>query len=117
MAEGQSTEGVTVKISEKTYESVFGENAKTTPPGVLAHRTNLDLGTSTAATKDVAYEAIKALGTDSTKIVDEAFRVEATTYREASSAAAAEEAESRVASQFSGKFESCLSRDTHLVGY
>jgi hypothetical protein len=107
VAEGQSTEGVAAKISEKTYESVFGENAETTPPGVLAHRTNLNLGTSTAATKDVAYEAIKTLGTDSTKIVEEAFRVEATTYREASSVTAAVAAESRVASQFSGKFDSC----------
>ncbi len=107
VAEGQTAESVAAKISEKTYESVFGENAETTPPGVLAHRTNLDLGTSTAANKDVAYEAIKALGTDSTKIVDEAFRVEATTYREASSVTAAVAAESTVASQFSGKFDSC----------
>ncbi len=106
-AEGQSTESVAAKISEKTYESVFGENAETTSPGVLAHRTKLDLGTSTAATKDVAYEAIKALGTESTKIVDEAFRVEATTYREASSVTAAVAAESTVASQFSIKFDAC----------
>jgi hypothetical protein len=106
-AEGQSTESVAAKISEKTYESVFGENAETTPPGVLAHRTDLDLGVSTAATKDVAYEAIKALGTDSAKIVDEAFRVEATAYREASSVTAAVAAESTVASQFAAKFDSC----------
>ena len=106
-AEGQSTESVAAKISEKTYESVFGENAETIPPGVLAHRTNLDLGTSTAATKDVAYEAIKALGTDSAKIVDEAFRVEATIYREASSVTAAVSAESTVASQFSIRFDAC----------
>jgi hypothetical protein len=107
VAEGQSAESVSANISEKTYESVFGENAETTPPGVLAHRTNLDLGTSTAATKDVAYEAIKALGTDSAKIVDEAFRVDATTYREAYSVTAAVAAESTVAGQFSIKFDAC----------
>ena len=106
-AEGQSAESVAAKISEKTYDSVFGENAETTPPGVLAHRTSLELGTSVAATKDVAYEAIKALGTDSTKIVDEAFRLEATTYREASSVTAAVAAESTVATQFSIKFDAC----------
>ena len=119
VAEGQSTEGVAAKISQKTYESVFGENAETTPPGVLAHRTNLNLGTSTAATKDVAYEAIKTLGTDSTKIVEEAFRVEATTYREASSVTAAVAAELTVANQFSDKFDRCIANilDCAAVAY
>jgi hypothetical protein len=106
-AEGQNAESVAAKISNKAYESVFGSNAETVSPGVLAHRTNLDLGTSTAAIQDVAYAAIKDLGSDSGKFVDEAFRVESTNYRQASSESAAVAAESAVTSEFSAKFDSC----------
>jgi hypothetical protein len=110
--EGQSVAVVAEKISEKTYETVFSGDAEPNSAGVLAYRTNHDLGTSTVAKRDVAYETIKALSGDGNKYVDAAFRVEAEAYRNASSVSDAVAAESGVAGTYSTKFSACYAGDS-----
>jgi hypothetical protein len=105
--EGQSVAVVAEKISEKTYETVFRGDTETTSAGALAYRTDHDLGTSTVAKRDVAYETIKALSGHSTKYVDAACRVEAEAYRNASSLSEAVAAESGVAGKYSTKLSAC----------
>lgn len=108
-AEGQSSKAVAEKLSESSYQTIFGDDAKVAPAGVLAYRVNPDLGSSEAAKTTVAYEAIKASVSDSTKVVDEAFRAEATAYRTATSTAAAVAAKTTVTSAFKEAFTSCMS--------
>ena len=108
-AEGQSSKTVAEKLSDSSYQTIFGDDAKAAPAGVLAYRVNPDLGSSEAAKATVAYEAIKASVSDSTKAVDEAFRAEATAYRTATSTAAAVAAKTTVASDFKAVFSSCVS--------
>lgn len=107
-AEGQSGAAVAEKLSEASYQTIFGDDAKVASAGILAYRVNPDLGSSEAANTTVAYEAIKASVSDSTKAVDEAFRAEATAYRTASSVAAAVAAQTTVASDFKVVFSSCM---------
>jgi hypothetical protein len=73
----------------------------------LAHRTNHHLGSSAAATTDVAYETIKSLSTPAAKQLDEAFRVEAEAYRKAADLTSAVAAESTVSSVYAPKFTAC----------
>jgi hypothetical protein len=113
--EGQSAGVVAEKISEKTYETVFSGDAEATSPGVLAYRTNHDLGTSTVAKRDVAYEAIKDLSGDSTKYVDAAFRVEANAFRSASGLSDAVAAENSVATTYSTKFSECYAGNSNCA--
>lgn len=113
--EGQSVAVVAEKISEKTYETVFSGDAEATSPGVLAYRTNHDLGTSTIAKRDVAYEAIKDLSGDSTKYVDAAFRVEANAFRNASGLSDAVAAENSVATTYSAKFSECYAGNSNCA--
>jgi titin len=113
--EGQSAAVVAEKISEKTYDTVFSGDAETISAGVLAYRTNHDLGTSTVAKRDVAYETIKALSGDGTKYVDAAFRVEAEAYRNASSLSEAVAAESGVAGTYSTKFSECSAGNSNCA--
>ena len=108
-AEGQSSKAVAEKLSESSYQTIFGDDAKIAPAGVLAYRVNPDLGSSEAAKATVAYEAIKASVSDSTKAVDEAFRAEATAYRTATSTAAAVAATTTVTSDFKAVFSLCVS--------
>jgi hypothetical protein len=108
-AEGQSGAAVAEKLSQASYQTIFGDDAKVASAGILAYRVNPDLGSSEAAKTTVAYEAIKAAGSDNMKPVDEAFRVESTTYRTASSVAAAVAAKTTVASDFKAVFSSCMS--------
>ena len=107
-AEGQSSTVVAERLSEASYKTIFGDDAKAAPAGVLAYRVNPDLGSSEAANTTVAYEAIKASVSDSTKAVDEAFRAEATAYRAAPSVAAAVAAKTAVTSDFKAVFRSCM---------
>jgi hypothetical protein len=106
-AEGQTTVAVTKKLSEASYQSIFGADAGTASPGVLAYRTRPDLGASASSQANVAYEAIKASTSDSMKPVDEAFRAEATAYRTAASVAAAVASQTQVTNTFKTVFESC----------
>ncbi|MEI6834367.1 MAG: LamG-like jellyroll fold domain-containing protein [bacterium] len=108
-ADGQAISQISEKLSEASYKTVFGEDAKVASPGILAYRVNPDLGSNTAATSSVAYEAIKASASESMKPVDEAFRVEATAYRTAATVASAVAAETQVASAFKTAFNSCVS--------
>ncbi len=105
--EGQTTVAVTQKLSEASYQAIFGSDAGAVSPGILAYRVRPDLGASASSQTNVAYEAIKASASDSIKPVDEAFRVEATAYRAASSVAAAVASQTQVASTFKTVFESC----------
>jgi len=107
-ADGQAISQISEKLSEASYKTVFGEDAKVASPGILAYRVNPDLGSSAAATTSVAYEAIKASVSESMKPVDEAFRVEATAYRTAATVASAVAAETQVASSFKTVFDSCF---------
>ncbi|MEI6832473.1 MAG: chitobiase/beta-hexosaminidase C-terminal domain-containing protein, partial [bacterium] len=107
IAEGQKPETVAEKLSEKTYATVFGDKAEEISPAILAHRTNHHLGSSAAATTDVAYETIKSLSTPAAKQLDEAFRVEAEAYRKAADLTIAVAAESTVSSVYAPKFTAC----------
>lgn len=115
-AEGQTPADVSQKISEATYQTVFGEYATIAAPGILAYRTRPDLGTSEASQINVAYEAIKLSPSESMITVDQAFRVEATTYRTASSVTAAVAAQSQVTSTFKTVFESCVQTPSSCSG-
>ena len=114
-AEGQSKDQVADKISDKTYDSVYGALAETAPAGVLAYRTNNELGNSSAATKDVAYEAIKAARSPAFNVVNAAFRVEADAYRSASSIEAATAAESQVAASYQTIYQQCVTGSSSCV--
>ncbi len=108
-AEGQSSAAVAEKLSEASYKTIFGDDAKVASAGVLAYRVNPDLGSSEAAKTTIAYEAIKAAGSDNMKPVDEAFRVESTAYRTAATVAAAVAAKTTVVSDFKTVFSACMS--------
>ncbi len=107
--EGQSSAVVAEKLSEASYKTIYGDDAKVASAGILAYRVNPDLGSSDAAKTTIAYEAIKASVSDSTKPLDEAFRAESMAYRTAPSAAAAVAAKTTVASDFKKVFSSCMS--------
>jgi hypothetical protein len=110
--EGQSPTVVAEKISETTYATVFSGDAENISPGVLAYRTNHDLGTSTVAKRDVAYESIGSLSDENTKYIDAAFRVEAEAYRNAISLSDAVAAESTITTSYSAKFSDCYAGDS-----
>jgi hypothetical protein len=114
-ADGQSSAAVAEKLSEASYQTIFGDDAKVASAGVLAYRVNPDLGGSEAAKTTVAYEAIKASGSDSMKPVDEAFRVEATAYRTATSVVEAVAAKTAVVSGFKEAFDLCMSSPSNCA--
>ncbi|MEI6833390.1 MAG: chitobiase/beta-hexosaminidase C-terminal domain-containing protein, partial [bacterium] len=106
---GLSVASIASKISETTYSTLFGVGAELIPPGVLAHRVDHDLGGATAATQDVAYEAIKSIVPQSIKPVEEAYRFEADAFRGAANLSNALIAEQQVAQNFTVKFNECIS--------
>lgn len=115
-AEGQAPADVSKKLSEATYQTVFGEYATLAAPGILAYRTRPDLGASEASQMNVAYEAIKLSPSESMITVDQAFRVEATAYRTATSVTAAVASQSQVTSTFKTVFESCVQTPSSCAG-
>ena len=107
-AEGVSNSEASKKISEKTYETVFGSYAPNIPAGILAYWTNTDLGTSAAATTEVAYEAIKAANTPTFNTVNAAFRSEADTYRTAATIEDAVVAQKQVSINYAAWYRMCI---------
>ena len=99
------------KVSKASYESIYAIEQAAVPPEVLAYRTNSDLGTSPAATSDVAYTAIV---TSADRVLDAAYRVEATVYRTASTPSDASSAStaSTVKSTFEAFYQTCVTVET-----
>ncbi len=110
-AEGVSNSEASKKISETTYETVFGSYAADIPAGILAYCTNTNLGTSAAATTEVAYEAIKAANTPTFNTVNAAFRSEADTYRTAATIEDAVLAEKQVSINYAARYRMCTVDD------
>ena len=105
IAEGKSKTEIAQQISNKTYATVFGEYASTIPPAILAYRTNLDLGTSSTAKTEVAYEALKGTSVQTTVIA--AFQTRADYYRTAGTVEAAASAENNVTNTYANTYRSC----------
>ncbi|MEI6834313.1 MAG: chitobiase/beta-hexosaminidase C-terminal domain-containing protein, partial [bacterium] len=106
-AEGIANQTLADKISDRTYETVFGPQAEKTPVGVLAHRTNPELGSSAAALTDVAYESIKASTAPGVEAVKVAFKSEAEAYRTAATVELATASEKQVATAYSLSYSQC----------
>lgn len=109
--EGQKPEVIAAKLSESTYTTVFGEKAEEVSPAILAYRTNHDLGSSAAASEDVAYETIKSLEYSWVKLIDEAFRLEADAYRKALSLLIAVGSEYMISDIYASRFTACINGD------
>jgi len=109
VASGQSAVSISDKLSEASYVTIFGVAADAASPGILAYRTDPDLGPSDAAKMDVAYAAIKALTAEAVKPVDEAFRAESVAYRTAPDLVTAVASEGVVTSTYKTTFSNCLS--------
>ncbi len=114
-AEGQFSAAVAEKLSQASYQTIFGDDAKVASAGILAYRVNPDLGSSEAAKTTIAYAAIKASSSDTIKAVDEAFRTESTAYRTAPSVAAAVAAKTGVVSDFKKVFSSCMASPSNCA--
>lgn len=107
-AEGQSTAIIAVKLSEKAYEIIFSDAAESYSPGLLAYRVNHDLGLSTMAKMEVAYEVLKVTDSMGMKQANEAFRIEASAYRTVATLPEAKLSESQINESFKSRFTVCL---------
>jgi hypothetical protein len=106
-AEGVLAADAAKKISQSTYNTVFGERGASTPAGVSAYRANPELGASAAAVKEVAYEAIKAAAVESINTVNAAFRTEADAYRTVSTIDDAVAAQQQVQTTYAQVYRRC----------
>jgi hypothetical protein len=106
-AEGVVAADAAKKISQSTYNTVFGERGASTPAGVSAYRANPELGASAAAVKEVAYEAIKAAAVETINTVNAAFRTEADAYRTVSTIDDAVAAQQQVQTTYAQVYRRC----------
>jgi hypothetical protein len=104
------------KVAAASYTSVYAaQYSETTSPEVLAYRTNNDLGSSAAASADIAYAAIVSF---QNPFVNVAYRAAVTGYRGAtsSSAASSSSTESTIASTFETLYSVCQTVTTCTSG-
>jgi hypothetical protein len=101
-------------ISDASYETVYSTDAESINPQVLAYRTNGNPGSSSAATQDVAYVAVK---NTANRFLEAAFRVLSTALRTASTTAvaASETTASTVSMTYSALYSSCLTVTTCMA--
>ena len=100
------------KVSARAENTTFGADALTVAPNVLAYRTGGNLGTSAAATSDVAYNAVAAAAN---RFVIGAFQTEAKVYRQAASNDLAASCESKIVTVYATVFASCQASPTTCV--
>lgn len=106
---GQIKTIIANKISSASYEGVFGQYAKTASAGILAFRVNPNLDLDATVNTNVAHAAIRESVAENMKIIDEAYRVQATAYRSASSLEGAVASETQVVNTFKVRFDTCIS--------
>lgn len=100
------------KISATAQEVTFGSDGLTYPPRVLAYRTGADLGTSTAAMFDVAYNTI--ISTTNVYTIG-AYQTEANFYRKSTSNSTAAAAEPQVQTTYTQVYSSCQTNSATCV--